>query len=121
MTDPTIPDTAIEAFRAGWLPVTELDEHTTDDEIRAGLAAAYPHLAAAALRAAADAYLDGTRPADGPLDRAGRKLAAEWLRARAGYRAASPGSVPRASRPDDRRGGPVDATRPSRQGHHRHR
>lgn len=45
-----IPDEVVEAFRTSWLYATDLDEHVSDRAIRAGLAAAYPNLVAAALR-----------------------------------------------------------------------
>ena len=52
MPDITIPDAAVEAFKAAW--------HAADDEgrqgnrVSAGLTAAAPHIAAQALRDAAD-------------------------------------------------------------------
>lgn len=46
VSDQPVSDEAVAAFRAGWLAETDLDEHISDAEIRAGLAGATPVLAA---------------------------------------------------------------------------
>lgn len=92
MTDPTITDTAIEAFRDGWISETDLDEHVTATAIRAGLAAAYPHLAAQALREAA---VDLTKALH---DRAAVIYAVRRLNALA-YAAFTPTPAPSPERP----------------------
>lgn len=68
MTDPTIPDAAVEAYRQAHaeteLAITcSVSVETMDvarESIRAGLEAAYPHIAAAVLHA----YADREHPAD---------------------------------------------------------
>lgn len=103
MPDPTITDTAVEAFRAGWLPITDMDEFITDETIRAGLAAAYPHLAATALRTYADQLEAETRNAwrNGPnYEGLAAPTFIRLLRKAADVLAAGPGSAPRAPRTD---------------------